>query len=49
MSYGAVTTERQGEIIRGLGTPQLHTSSAADDFAEAVFRKLSAERLPTAL
>jgi integrase len=48
MSYGAVATERQGEIIRGLGTPQLHTPSAADDIVEALFRKLRAERLPTA-
>jgi hypothetical protein len=47
MSYGAVATERQGEIIRGLGKPVLHTSSAADDFAEAVFRKLRAGLLPT--
>jgi integrase len=48
MSYGAVATERQGEIIRGLGTPQLHTPSAADDIVEALFRKLRGERLPTA-
>jgi integrase len=49
MSYGAVATERQGEIIRGLGTRQLHTSAAADDIAEAVLRKWRAgERFPTA-
>jgi integrase len=49
MSYGAVATERQGEIIRGLGKPLLHTPSAADDFVEAVFRKLRAsDHLSTA-
>jgi integrase len=46
MSYGAVATERQGEIIRGLGTPQLQTPSAADDIVEALFRRLRAEQLP---
>jgi hypothetical protein len=46
MSYGAVATERQGENIRGLGKPVFQTPSAADNFAEAVFRKLRGERLP---
>jgi len=49
MSYGAVATERQGEIIRGLGTPQPHTPSAADDIVEALFRKLREEPVPTAI
>jgi integrase len=43
MSYGAVATERQCEIIRSLGTSELHTRSAADDIAEALFRRLRAD------
>lgn len=39
-SYGVVACQRQGEIIRGLATPQLTMQSGADEFAEAVFKKL---------
>jgi integrase len=51
-SYGAVATDRQGAIIKGLNkekTPQLQ--SGADDIAEAVFRKLqqAGANLPAAL
>ena len=50
MSYGVVPTERQGEIIRGLGAPQLPAYSTADDIVEAAFGKFqSGARLPTAL
>jgi hypothetical protein len=48
MSYGKVATERQGEIIRGIGIPKQPMQPAVEDFAEAVFRKLRAELLPTA-
>ncbi|MGC2111540.1 MAG: replication initiator protein A [Candidatus Korobacteraceae bacterium] len=39
MSYGEVPCDRQGEIIRGLATPQQAGQSDADEIAEAVFRK----------
>jgi len=39
-SYGEVACQRQGEIIRGLATPQLTMQSGADEFAEAVYKKL---------
>jgi integrase len=40
MSYGKVATERQGEIIRGLGSKQQSGQSGVEEFAEAVVRKL---------
>ncbi|WP_222439707.1 N-6 DNA methylase [Alloacidobacterium dinghuense] len=40
LSYGAVASHRQGEIIRGLGTPQKANHAAADEIVEALFRKL---------
>jgi integrase len=40
LSYGKVATERQGEIIRGIGIPKQSTRPAVEDFAEAVFKKL---------
>lgn len=39
-SYGEVACQRQGEIIRGLATPQLTMQSGADEFADAVLKKL---------
>jgi len=45
-SYGRVASDRQGEIIRGLGVARQSTQSGAEDlpdvedFAEALFRKL---------
>ncbi|MBU1404546.1 MAG: tyrosine-type recombinase/integrase [Proteobacteria bacterium] len=39
LSYGEVACQRQGEIIRGLGTGQPGAPSGADEIAEAVFRK----------
>jgi integrase len=39
-SYGEVSYQRQGEIIRGLATPQQAMQSGADEIAEAVFKKL---------
>lgn len=39
MSYGAVACDRQGEILRGLATPQQATPSGADEIAEAVFKR----------
>ncbi len=41
-SYGEVACQRQGEIIRGLATPQQAGQSGADAIAEAVFKKLRA-------
>lgn len=38
-SYGEVACQRQGEIIRGLASPQQAVQSGADEFAEAVFKK----------
>jgi integrase len=40
MSYGSVATDRQGAIIRGLGSPRKVIQPGAEDFAEAVARKL---------
>jgi hypothetical protein len=40
LSYGEVACQRQGEIIRGLATPQPAGQSDANEIAEAVFRKL---------
>jgi hypothetical protein len=40
VSYGEVTSQRQGEIIRSLATPQATVRSDVNDFAEAVVKKL---------
>jgi integrase len=40
MSYGKVPTERQGEIIRGIGMLKQSTQPDVDDFAEAVVKRL---------
>ena len=40
MSYGKVPTERQGEIIRGIGVIERSTQPDVDDFAEAVVKRL---------
>ncbi len=42
-SYGAVRTDRQGEIIRGLSRPHHAAESSPEDYAEAVFRKFQRE------
>jgi integrase/recombinase XerC len=39
-SYGEVATDRQGEIIRGLGAARQGVQSEAEDIAEAFFRRL---------
>lgn len=40
LSYGSVATDRQGEIIRGLGSARPSEQPGADAIAEAVVRKL---------
>ena len=40
LSYGEVTSQRQGEIIRKLATPQKGEPTDADEIAEAVYKKL---------
>jgi integrase len=47
-SYGEVASERQGEIIRALGTMQDPGQSNADEIADAVFRRFreSGMKLP---
>jgi hypothetical protein len=40
LSYGSVATDRQGEIIRGLGGARQSEQAGVEDFAEAVFRRL---------
>ena len=40
VNYGEVARQRQGEIIRGLATPQQAVQSDANEIAEAVFKKL---------
>jgi len=51
LSYGSVATDRQGAIIRGLGTARQSKQPGADDIAEAVVRKLQSAGagLPAAL
>ena len=51
LSYGAVATDRQGAIIRGLGETGQSKQPDADDIAEAVVRKLRnpSASLPAAL
>jgi hypothetical protein len=38
-SYGTVASDRQGEIIRGLATPQEAVQSGVNEIAEAVFKR----------
>jgi integrase len=40
LNYGSVATERQGKIIRGLGTCQPSIQSSAEEIADAVARRL---------
>jgi integrase len=39
-SYGKVATDRQGEIIRGIGLPKPSTQPAVDDLADALLRRM---------
>jgi integrase len=39
VSYGAVARDRQGEILRGLATPQEAVQSGVNEIAEAVFKR----------
>ena len=40
LSYGSVAADRQGTIIRGLGSIRRSTEPNADDIAEPVFKTL---------
>ena len=40
LSYGSVATDRQGAIIRGLGGARQSKQPNAEDFADAVVRRL---------
>ncbi|MEO6815672.1 MAG: tyrosine-type recombinase/integrase [Edaphobacter sp.] len=42
MSYGAVTRDRQGKIIRDLANPRQSAQSSVEEIAEAVARRLQA-------
>jgi integrase len=44
LSYGEVACQRQGEIIRNLGSPQKAVATDADAIAEAVLNKLRASK-----
>jgi len=39
LNYGEVAYQRQGEIIRGLATPQQAVQSGADEIVDALFRR----------
>jgi len=39
LSYGAVASDRQGEILRDLGAPQQAGQTGANEIAEAVFQR----------
>jgi integrase len=41
ISYGAVACDRQGEILRGLATPQKTVQSDANEIVEALFKRLN--------
>lgn len=41
LSYGEVGCQRQSEIMRALGNPQVYTSSEAGEIAKAVMRELA--------
>ena len=45
INYGEVVRQRQGEIIRGLSTPQQAGQSDANEIAEAVVRRLRDSRV----
>jgi integrase len=45
LSYGEVACQRQGEIIRELAMPQKAIQTNADEIAEAVYKKLSKDRV----
>jgi len=45
MSYGKVATDRQGEIIRILGTTRHSAQPGAEDIAEAVFKKFQSAKV----
>ncbi len=51
LSYGAVATDRQGAIIRGLGAVRQATQPTVEEYADAVVRKLQSAGtgLPAAL
>jgi hypothetical protein len=40
LSYGQVESARQGEIIRGLATPQLAAQPNVNDLARALVREM---------
>jgi hypothetical protein len=40
LSYGSVACDRQGEILRGLTTPQLAVQADTDLLADAIFQRL---------
>jgi len=40
LSYGEVASSRQGQIMRGLATPQPAEQSNANEIAEAIFTRL---------
>ena len=40
LNYGSVTCDRQGEILRGLATPQQTGQPGADEIAQALFTKM---------
>lgn len=47
LSYGEVACQRQGEIIRGLATPQQAAQPDVNEIAEAVVRKLRNSHVDT--
>ncbi len=40
LNYGYVPTRRQGELIHGLGKPQISHAMTVEEMAEAVVRKM---------
>ena len=49
LNYGSVASERQGAIIRGLGTIRQSKQPDAEEIAEAVVRKWQSAGVPPAL
>ena len=40
LNYGSVACDRQGEILRGMTTPQQAVQPGVNEIAEAVFNRL---------
>ena len=47
LNYGQVESHRQGEIIRGLGAPQVAAQADVSELAKALVREMRGEGVGT--